>query len=74
MLKKAQEAENLRRELKSTLKSFPRAKTDKLAVLFKTTTRTIARHLKALQESGELKRVGSRKTGWWQVVEKETEQ
>ena len=74
MLKKAQEAEDLRKELKSTLKSFPRAKTDRLAVLFKTTTRTIARHIKALQEAGELKRIGSRKTGWWQVIEKETEQ
>ena len=74
MLKKAKEAEDLRKELKATLKSFPRAKTDRLAVLFKTTTRTIARHIKSLQEAGELKRVGSRKTGWWQVVEKETEQ
>ena len=70
LLKKAKEAEDLRKELKATLKSFPRAKTEKLAILFKTTTRTIARHIKALQESGELKRVGSRKTGYWQVVEK----
>lgn len=70
MLKKAKEAEDLRKELKTTLKSFPRAKTDRLAVLFKTTTRTIARHIKSLQEAGELKRVGSRKTGYWQVIEK----
>ena len=70
MLKKAKEAEDLRKELKATLKSFPRAKTDSLAVLFKTTTRTIARHIKSLQEAGELKRVGSRKTGYWQVIEK----
>ena len=74
MLKKAKKAEDLRKELKTTLKSFPRAKTDRLAVLFKTTTRTIARHIKSLQEAGELKRIGSRKTGWWQVIEKETEQ
>lgn len=74
MLKKAKEAEDLRKELKATLKSFPRAKTDRLAVLFKTTTRTIARHIKSLQEAGELKRVGSRKTGYWQVVEKEAVQ
>ena len=74
MLKKAKKAEDLRKELKTTLKSFPRAKTDRLAVLFKTTTRTIARHIKSLQEAGELKRMGSRKTGWWQVIEKETEQ
>jgi hypothetical protein len=74
MLKKAKEAEDLRKELKATLKSFPRAKTDRLAVLFKTTTRTIARHIKSLQEAGELKRIGSRKTGYWQVIEKEAEQ
>ena len=74
MLKKAKEAEDLRKELKATLKSFPRAKTDRLAVLFKTTTRTIARHIKSLQKAGELKRVGSRKTGYWQVIEKEAVQ
>jgi len=69
MLKKAQEADDLRKELRATLKSFPRAKTERLAILFKTTTRTIARHIKALQDAGELKRVGSRKTGYWQVIE-----
>ena len=67
------EAEDLRKELKATLKSFPRAKTEKLAILFKTTTRTIARQIKALQDAGELKRVGSRKTGYWQVIEKGNE-
>ncbi len=73
MLKKAQEAADLRRELKSTLWSFPRANTAKLAKLFKTTTRTIARHIKSLQDSGELKRIGSRKTGYWQVIDKNEE-
>ena len=73
LLKKAKEAEDLRKELKATLKSFPRAKTEKLAILFKTTTRTIARQIKALQDAGELKRVGSRKTGYWQVIEKGNE-
>jgi len=68
MLKRAAEPDDLDRKLKETLKSFPKAKTEKLAMLFKTTTRTIARHLKALQAAGELKRIGSRKTGYWQVV------
>lgn len=70
LLKKAKEAENLRKEPKATLKSFPRAKTEKLAILFKTTTRTIARHVKALKDAGELIRIGSDKTGYWQVIEK----
>jgi len=71
LLKKARKSDDLLNDLRRTLASFPRAKTEKLAILFKTTTRTIARHLKVLQERGELKRVGSRKTGYWQVVEKE---
>ena len=70
LLKKAEKSRQLRADLKATLKSFPRAKTAKLAILYKTTTRTIARHIKALQEAGELMRVGSRKTGYWQVIEK----
>ena len=74
LLKKAKEAGDLRKELKATLKSFPRAKTEKLAILFKTTTRTIARYIRALQDAGELKRVGSRKTGYWQVIEQPVEQ
>ena len=73
LLKKAKEADDLRNELKATLKSFPRAKTEKLAVLFKTTTRTIARYIRALQEAGELKRVGSRKIVYWQVIEQPEE-
>ena len=70
LLKKAKEAENLRKELKTTLKSFPRAKIEKLAILFKVSEITIKRHIKALKESGKLKRIGSDKTGYWQVIEK----
>ena len=73
LLKKAKEAENLRQELKATLKSFPRARIEKLAILFKTSEITIKRHIRALQEAGELKRVGSRKTGYWQVIEQPEE-
>ena len=73
LLKKAKEAENLRNELRATLTSFPRARIDKLAILFKTSEITIKRQIKALQDAGELKRVGSRKTGYWQVIEKGNE-
>ena len=69
VLKKAQESKNLRDELKETLRSFPRAKIDRLAMLFKTSARTIARRIKELQDAGELVRIGSRKTGYWQVIE-----
>jgi predicted HTH transcriptional regulator len=31
--------------------------------------RTIARAIKRLQESGRLKRVGSDKTGHWEIIE-----
>ena len=70
MLKNGRTPEDLRKELKDTLKPFPRAKTDRLAVLFKVSVSTIKRHIKALQNSGELRRVGSDKNVLWQVVEK----
>lgn len=74
MLKKSHKVEDLRRELKDTLRSFPRAKTAKLAILFKVSVSTIKRQIKALQDAGELIRTGSDKNVFWQVVEKETEQ
>lgn len=74
MLKKSHKVEDLRRELKDTLRSFPRAKTAKLATLFKVSVSTIKRQIKALQDAGELIRTGSDKNVFWQVVEKETEQ
>ena len=74
MLKKSHKVEYLRRELKDTLRSFPRAKTEKLAILFKVSVSTIKRQIKALQDAGELIRTGSDKNVFWQVVEKETEQ
>lgn len=74
MLKKSHKVEDLRRELKDTLRSFPRAKTAKLAILFKVSVSTIKRQIKALQDAGELIRTGSDKNVFWQVIEKETEQ
>ena len=68
LLKKAHKVENLRKEIKDTLRSFPRAKIAKLAILFKVSVSTIKRHIKALQDSGELIRTGSDKNVFWQVV------
>lgn len=68
LLKKAHKVENLRKEIKDTLRSFPRAKIAKLAILFKVSVSTIKRHIKALQDSGELIRTGSDKNVSWQVV------
>ncbi len=70
MLKRAKEVEDLRKELKNTLRSFPRAKTAKLAIYFKVSVSTIKRHIKALQSAGELVRTGSDKNVYWQVIDK----
>ena len=69
LLRKGLETENLRKELKTILKSFPRAKIAKLAILFKVSEITIKRHIKNLRDAGELRRIGSDKTGYWQVIE-----
>lgn len=58
-----------REELKFTLRSFPRARKEGLAKLLKVSPSTITRDLKALQLSGEVRRIGSRKTGHWEVAE-----
>jgi predicted HTH transcriptional regulator len=41
-----------------------------LATLLNKTTRTIERHLKALRELGQIKRVGSDKAGHWEIIER----
>ena len=56
-------------EIKDALRSFPKAKRENLAKLFKVSLATITRRLKALQLSGEIRRVGSRKTGHWEVLQ-----
>ena len=55
-------------EIKDTLRSFPKARRENLAKLFKVSLATITRRLKALQTAGEIRRVGSRKTGHWEVL------
>ena len=56
-------------EIKDTLRSFPKAKRENLAKLFKVSLATITRRLKVLQLAGEIRRVGSRKTGHWEVLQ-----
>lgn len=51
----------------------PRLTAGELAVSLKKTTRTIERRLKELCEQGRLKRVGSDKTGHWEIMEKSHE-
>ena len=62
--------EDLRSMIAAALKLFPTISRQQLAERLDIGSATVARHIKALQEAGELKRVGSRKTGYWQVIEK----
>jgi len=59
---------DLRSQIKAAVGLFPTITREQLAERLNVGPATIARHLKALQAAGELKRIGSRKTGYWQVV------
>ncbi len=50
----------------------PQLSARELATLLNKTTRTAERHLKALREQGQIQRVGSDKTGHWEVIERST--
>lgn len=52
------------------LRANSRATAQKLALALGVTDKTIKRHLKVLRDQGRLKRVGSDKTGHWEVIEK----
>jgi ATP-dependent DNA helicase RecG len=41
-----------------------------MAFMLGVTDKTIKRHIKTLREQGRLKRVGSDKSGHWEVVER----
>lgn len=69
IIRRKEDCKDIRIEIKDTLRSFPQTNTKRLAKLLKVTTRTVARYLKDLQSAGELQRIGSRKTGHWQVSE-----
>jgi Fic family protein len=48
----------------------PRLTARELATLLRKTSRTVERHLKALRAEGRLRRVGSDKSGYWEVIER----
>ena len=52
------------------LRSNPKATAKKMAFMLGVTDKTIKRHIKTLREQGRLKRVGSDKSGHWEVVER----
>ena len=57
--------------IKANLKADPFITADELSNLLGVAPRTIFMRLKALREAGVVRRVGPRKTGYWEVVEKQ---
>jgi Fic family protein len=51
------------------LRANPKATAEKMASALGVTDKTIKRHLKALREQGLIRRVGSDKTGHWEIIE-----
>lgn len=51
------------------LRDNPRATASVMASALQVSESTIKRHLKKLREQGLLRRVGSDKTGHWEVIE-----
>jgi len=58
-----------REKLKGIIRKNPSITTDELAIFFAVTTKTIKRDINLLKEEGLIKRVGSDKTGHWEVIE-----
>jgi ATP-dependent DNA helicase RecG len=52
------------------VRANPKVIIQKLAHTLGVTDRTIKRTLKSLQESNRIKRVGARKTGHWEIIDK----
>jgi Fic family protein len=65
--------DDVKQEIVSKLKENPALSAEELAVLLKLSKRTIERHIKDLRESGVLTRVGAKKSGYWQIVGKGTD-
>jgi predicted ArsR family transcriptional regulator len=51
------------------LRAQPKLTAQKMALSLGVTDKTIKRHLKALREQGRIQRVGSDKSGHWQIIE-----
>jgi predicted HTH transcriptional regulator len=54
------------------LRQTPGLSAKEVATLLNKTPRTIERHLKALREQGQIRRIGSDKTGHWEIIDETT--
>ena len=53
--------------LKENIRADPYVTAEELANLLQVTKRTVERKLSALRKSGEIRRIGARKNGYWEV-------
>jgi len=60
---------NRQNRIINVMQEKPNVTTDQLAVLLSISKRTLEREIKAMKESNIIKRVGSDKTGYWEIVE-----
>lgn len=56
-------------QVRQLLRQAPGLSAKEVATLLNKTPRTIERHLKTLREQGRIRRIGSDKTGHWEVIE-----
>jgi len=61
--------ENRQNRIINVMQEKPNVTTDQLAVLLSVSKRTLEREIKAMKESNIIKRVGSDKTGYWEIIE-----
>ncbi|NCO53492.1 MAG: HTH domain-containing protein, partial [Deltaproteobacteria bacterium] len=52
------------------VRANPKMTAQKMALALGVTDKTIKRHLKALREQGRIQRIGSDKSGHWQIIER----
>lgn len=60
-------SESLGVQIKSSLSAYPFITYEELAEVLQVSPSSIARKMKELQASGEIRRVGADKNGWWDV-------
>jgi len=56
-------------QILALLRQSPSLSAKEVATLLNKTPRTIERYFKALREQGRIRRVGSDKTGHWEIIE-----
>jgi ATP-dependent DNA helicase RecG len=57
-------------QILALLAQEPRLSAKEEASLLNKTTRTVERHLKVLREQGRIQRVGSDKSGHWEIIQR----